>query len=107
MAKRGKIIIACAITGAIHTPTMSPYLPISLGEIATDAIEVAHAGVAILHLHAHGPENGRPDQASEGFSRFLPTVKLGKKAVINITTGGSPFMNVEERVRPAAEFKPE
>ena len=103
----GKVIITCAVTGAIHTPTMSPYLPITPDEIAADAIGAAEAGAAILHLHARNPENGRPDQTPEAFARFLPRVKQATDAAINITTGGSPYMKVEERVLPAATFKPE
>ncbi|KQT53744.1 3-keto-5-aminohexanoate cleavage protein [Aureimonas sp. Leaf454] len=103
----GKVIITCAVTGAIHTPTMSPYLPVTPEQIAADAIGAAEAGAAILHLHARNPENGKPDQSPEGFAKFLPTVKASTNAVINITTGGSPFMKVEERVAPAATFKPE
>lgn len=106
-APSGKVIITCAVTGAIHTPTMSPHLPITADEIATDAIGAAEAGAAILHLHARNPENGRPDQTPDAFARFLPRVKASTNAVINITTGGSPYMSVEERVRPAATFKPE
>ena len=103
----GKIIITCAVTGAIHTPTMSPNLPITPDEIATDAIGAAEAGAAILHLHARNPENGRPDQTPEGFAKFLPRIKASTDAVINITTGGSPFMRVEERVAPDKQFRPE
>ncbi|WP_371344943.1 3-keto-5-aminohexanoate cleavage protein [Ancylobacter sp. IITR112] len=103
----GKVIITCACTGAIHTPTMSPYLPITPEQITADAIGAAEAGAAILHLHARNPENGRPDQTPEAFARFLPQVKQGTNAVINITSGGSPYMKVEERVLPAATFKPE
>lgn len=103
----GKVIITCAVTGAIHTPTMSHYLPITPDEIAADAIGAAEAGAAILHLHARNPENGRPDQTPEAFARFLPRVKQATDAAINITTGGSPYMKVEERVLPAATFKPE
>ncbi|WP_294644268.1 3-keto-5-aminohexanoate cleavage protein [uncultured Aureimonas sp.] len=102
-----KVIITCAVTGAIHTPTMSPHLPITPDEIAADAIGAAEAGAAILHLHARNPENGRPDQTPEAFARFLPRVKQGTNAAINITTGGSPYMKVEERVLPAATFRPE
>lgn len=104
---RAKVIITCAITGAIHTPTMSPYLPITPDQIAAEAIAAAEAGAAILHLHARDPDTGRPDQTPEAFARFLPRVKQSTSAVINITTGGSPFMKVEERVRPAARFRPE
>ena len=106
-ALKGKVIITCAVTGAIHTPTMSPYLPITPDEIAREAIAAAEAGAAILHLHARNPENGQPDQTPEAFARFLPRIKPATKAAINITTGGSPYMKVEERVLPAATFKPE
>lgn len=102
-----KAIITCAITGAIHTPSMSPYLPISPEEIIDSALAAAEAGAAVLHLHARNPEDGRPDQTPEAFGRFLPQIKQATNAVINITTGGSPFMGVEERVKPAATFKPE
>jgi len=102
-----KVIITCAITGAIHTPTMTPYLPITPEHIAREAIAAAEAGAAILHLHARDPETGKPDQSPEAFARFLPQIKQGTNAVINITSGGSPGMMVEERVRPAAHFKPE
>ena len=103
----GKVIITAAVTGAIHTPTMSPYLPITPDQIAADAIGAAEAGAAILHLHARNPETGRPDQTPEAFARFLSRIKASAGAVINITTDGSPFMKVEERVLPAAQFKPE
>ena len=105
--QKGKVIITCAITGAIHTPTMSRYLPITPEEIARESIAAAGAGAAILHLHARNPETGQPDQTPEGFAKFLPRIKQATKAVVNITTGGSPFMKVEERVKPAATFKPE
>ncbi len=107
MDTSGKVIISCAITGAIHTPTMSPHLPITPGEIASSAIGAAEAGAAILHLHARDPENGRPDQSPAAFARFLPRIKAKTNAIVNITTGGSPHMRVEERVQPAAEFRPE
>ena len=102
-----KVIITCAVTGAIHTPSMSPYLPVTPDQIATEAIAAAEAGAAILHLHARDPETGKPDQTPEAFARFLPRIKQGTNAVINITSGGSPYMRVEERVLPAATFKPE
>ena len=107
MAPQNKIIITCAITGAIHTPTMSPYLPITPDEIANEAVAAAEAGAAILHLHARNPETGQPDQSPEAFAKFLPRIKQATNAAINLTTGGSPFMTVDERVRPAAVFKPE
>ncbi|WP_346898843.1 3-keto-5-aminohexanoate cleavage protein [uncultured Roseibium sp.] len=104
---KGKVIITCAITGSIHTPTMSPHLPITPEEIISEALAAAEAGAAILHLHARDPENGKPDQSPEGFARFLPRIKQSCNAALNITTGGSPFMKVEERALPAATFKPE
>ena len=103
----GKVIISCAVTGAIHTPSMSPHLPITPEEIITDSLAAAEAGAAILHLHARNPEDGRPDQTPEGFSPFLSRIKQSSDAVINITTGGSPYMTVAERVAPAANHKPE
>ncbi|WP_346907962.1 3-keto-5-aminohexanoate cleavage protein [uncultured Roseibium sp.] len=106
-ANKGKVIITCAITGSIHTPTMSPHLPITPDEIVSEALAAAEAGAAILHLHARDPENGKPDQSPEGFARFLPRIKQSCNAALNITTGGSPFMKVEERALPAATFKPE
>ena len=107
MAASRKVIITCAVTGAIHTPSMSPHLPITPDQITADAVGAAEAGAAIIHLHARDPENGKPDQTPEAFARFLPRVKQQTNAVINITSGGSPFMKVEERVKPAAHFKPE
>ena len=107
MARPQKVIISCAITGSIHTPSMSPYLPITPEQIIENSVGAAEAGAAILHLHARDPETGRPDQTPEAFARFLPEIKARTNAVINITTGGSPFMRVEERVKPAAVFQPE
>lgn len=107
MSNQGKVVITCAITGAIHTPTMTPHLPITPDQITAEAIAAAEAGAAILHLHARDPETGKPDQTPEAFGRFLPRIKQATKAAINITTGGSPYMKVEERVLPAARFKPE
>lgn len=86
---------------------MSPYLPVTPDEISTEAIAAAEAGAAILHLHARDPETGRPVQTAEAFGAFLPRIKQGTDAAINITTGGSPFMSVEERVQPAAHYQPE
>ena len=102
-----KVIITCAVTGAIHTPSMSPYLPVTPEEIADAAVGAAEAGAAIIHLHARDPETGKPDQTPQAFARFLPRIKQATKAVVNLTTGGAPFMTVEERIRPAATFKPE
>lgn len=107
MATRSKAIITCAPTGAIHTPSMSPHLPVTGDEIAAAAIEAAKAGAAILHLHARDPKDGRPSQDPELFRPFLAKIKAATNAVINITTGGSPHMSVEERMLPATTFKPE
>lgn len=107
MSSNNKIIISCAVTGAIHTPSMSPHLPITPEEIIADSLAAADAGAAILHLHARHPEDGRPDQTPEGFSSFLARIKQNSNAVINITTGGSPYMSVAERVAPAAYHQPE
>jgi uncharacterized protein (DUF849 family) len=102
-----KVIITCAVTGAIHTPSMSPYLPVTPEEIADAAVGAAEAGAAIVHLHARNPVDGRPDQSPEAFSTFLPQIKQRTGAVVNLTTGGGPGMLVAERVRPAAVYKPE
>ena len=107
MAERGKVIITCAVTGAIHTPSMSEHLPVTAEEIAESAIGAAEAGAAIVHLHARDPEDGRPDQTPEGFAPFLRTIRERSDCVVNITTGGAPTMSIEERVRPAATWKPE
>ena len=107
MASSRKAIITCAITGAIHTPSMSPYLPVSPQQIIDEALRAAEAGAAILHLHARDPETGKPDQTVEAFSRILPGVRKGCDAIVNITTGGSPFMSVAERVEPTRHFRPE
>lgn len=103
----GKVIITCAVTGAIHTPSMSPHLPVTANQITEQAVAAAEAGAAILHLHARNPDTGQPDQTPEGFAPFLPRIKQQTDAVINITTGGSPYMTVEERALPAATFQPE
>jgi uncharacterized protein (DUF849 family) len=107
MARSRKIIITCAVTGAIHTPSMSPYLPVTPEQIVNAAVGAAEAGAAIVHLHARDPETGRPDQSPEAFARILPRTRQRAGCVFNITTGGAPWMTVEERVRPAATFKPE
>jgi uncharacterized protein (DUF849 family) len=107
MAAGQKVVITCAVTGSIHTPTMSPHLPISPTDIADAAIGAAEAGAAIVHLHARDPKDGRPDQSPEAFAPFLRVIKQRSAVVVNITTGGAPTMTIEERVRPAATFKPE
>ncbi len=106
-APQKKVIITCAVTGAIHTPTMSPYLPITPDEIAEGAIGAAKAGAAIVHLHARMPGDGRPTQDPEVFKQFLPKIKAASDVVINLTTGGAPTMTVEERLQPALRLKPE
>ena len=107
MANTKKVVITCAVTGAIHTPSMSKYLPVTADEIAAAAIAAAQAGAAILHLHARDPQNGKPSQEPALFRPFLEQIKLNTDAIVNITTGGSPHMTVEERMRPAMTFKPE
>jgi uncharacterized protein (DUF849 family) len=102
-----KVIISCAITGSIHTPSMSPYLPVTSAEIAASALGAAEAGAAIVHLHARNPEDGRPDQSPQAFEPFLRVIKQSSNVVVNLTTGGSPYMSVEERVQPAAVWQPE
>ena len=102
-----KVIITCAVTGAVHTPSMSPWLPVTPDQIVDDALAAADAGAAILHLHARDPETGKPVQTPEAFARFLPRIKQQTNAIINLTTGASPFMSVTERVKPAELFKPE
>ena len=107
MATRRKVIITCAVTGAIHTPSMSPHLPVTAEEIGEAAVAAAQAGAAILHLHARDPADGRPSQDPQFFVPFLKHIRANTNAVINITTGGSPHMTVQERMRPAMLFKPE
>ncbi len=101
------VIITCAVTGAIHTPSMSPYLPVTAEEISESAIEASKAGAAILHLHARNPETGQPDQRPEAFEPFLAPIKKATDAVINLTSGGSPFMKIDERIQPSIRFRPE
>ena len=102
-----KIIVTCAITGGIHTPTLSPHLPYTPDQIAEQAIDAANAGAAILHLHARDPENGRPTGDPQVFGKFLPRIKEATDAVINLTTGGSPEMTPEDRLAAALKFSPE
>jgi uncharacterized protein (DUF849 family) len=102
-----KVIITCAITGSVHTPSMSPYLPKTPEEIASSAIQAARAGAAVVHLHARDPETGKPTQNPDIYSRFLPKIAAESDVVINITTGGSPILPLEERLAPAARFQPE
>ena len=102
-----KVIITCAVTGSIHTPSMSPYLPISPDEIAEAAIGAAKAGAAVVHLHAREPKDGRPTQDPKMFMQFLPKIKAASDVVINLTTGGAPTMSIEDRLQPALQLKPE
>jgi uncharacterized protein (DUF849 family) len=102
-----KVIITCAVTGAIHTPTMSPHLPIAPEEIAESAISAANAGAAIVHLHARSPHDGRPTQDPAVFKQFLPQIKAASDVVVNLTTGGAQTMTVEERLQPALQLRPE
>ena len=102
-----KIIISCAITGSIHTPSMSPYLPITGAEIAASAIGAAEAGAAILHLHARNPETGRPSALPEHWAGFLGAIRAGCDGVVNMTTGGSAVMTLEQRLAAPMRFQPE
>ncbi|XHS78022.1 3-keto-5-aminohexanoate cleavage protein [Burkholderiaceae bacterium UC74_6] len=102
-----KVIISCAVTGAVHTPTMSPYLPITPDQIAEQAIAAAEAGAAILHLHARDPRDGRPTPDPAVFDQFVPRIKAATDAVINITSGGSTRMTLEERLAYPLKAQPE
>lgn len=102
-----KVIITCAITGGIHTPTLSEALPYKPSDIAAQAIEAAEAGAAILHIHARDPETGAPTGSPDVYRQFLPIIKQGTDAVINLTTGGSPDMAPEDRLAGAQTFSPE
>lgn len=105
--KSDKVIISCAVTGSIHTPTMSPALPITPKEIAQQSLDAVQAGAAIVHLHARVPANGAPSGDPEIFAQFIPVIEQGCDAVINITTGGAPGMTVADRLRASVRFKPE
>ena len=107
MATKRKVIITCAVTGAIHTPSMSQYLPVTPQEIADAAIGAAEAGAAIVHLHARDPNTGKPDQSPEAFEPFLKVIKQRSDCVVNLTSGGAPWMKIEERIQPSVRFKPE
>ncbi|TYC60674.1 3-keto-5-aminohexanoate cleavage protein [Rhodobacterales bacterium] len=102
-----KIIITCAVTGSIHTPTMSPHLPVTAQEIADGAIGAADAGAAILHLHARDPQTGHPSARPEHFMGFLPVIKQATSAVVNISTGGSAIMTLDERLAAPEAAEPE
>jgi uncharacterized protein (DUF849 family) len=107
MATKRKVIITCAVTGAIHTPSMSPYLPVTPKQIEDAAVAAAEAGAAIVHLHARDPVNGSPTQDPRLFLEFAPAIARRCDVVINFTTGGAPTMLVEERLQPALQLKPE
>jgi 3,5-dioxohexanoate:acetyl-CoA acetone transferase len=102
-----KIIITCAVTGSIHTPSMSPYLPVTADEIAAQSVAAAEAGASILHLHARDPKDGRPSASVEHFMGFLPRIKQQSDAVINLTTGGSALMSLDERLAAPMQTEPE
>ena len=102
-----KVIITCAVTGSIYTPTMSPYLPVTGAEIADASIGAAEAGASIIHLHARDPENGRPSASTEHFMNFIPVIDQASDAVLNISTGGSSLMTLDQRLAPARHISPE
>jgi uncharacterized protein (DUF849 family) len=104
---RNKVIITCAITGSVHTPSMSPHLPVTPDQIAQSALDAAQAGAAIVHLHARKPDTGQPTQDPALYAQFLPRIKQASDVVINITTGGSPVLPLADRMAPALRFKPE
>jgi uncharacterized protein (DUF849 family) len=106
-AAQGKVIITCAVTGSIHTPSMSPHIPVTPAEIARAAIGAAQAGAAIVHLHARNPKDGSPSQDPALFHEFLPQIAVASDAVLNLTTGGASTMTIEERLQPALQLKPE
>lgn len=107
MSESRKVIITCAVTGSIHTPSMSPYLPVTPREIADAAVAAAEAGAAIVHLHARDPVDGSPTQDPKYFREFAPDIKRRSDVVINFTTGGAATMSIEERLQPALQLKPE
>jgi uncharacterized protein (DUF849 family) len=107
MAKRGKVIVSCAVTGSIHIPSQTPHLPITPAEIADNAVGAAEAGAAIVHLHARDPKTGRPTPDPEVFAQFVPEINARCDVVINITTGGGHGMTIEERTQAARTFQPE
>lgn len=107
MIPKNKVIITCAITGSIHTPSMSPFLPVTPEEIATAAIDAANAGASIVHLHARNSKDGSPTQDPAVFRQFVSKIKSESDVIVNLTTGGSPTMKVEDRLQPALQLKPE
>ncbi|CAM5776001.1 3-keto-5-aminohexanoate cleavage protein [Labrys miyagiensis] len=102
-----KVIISCAVTGSIHTPSMSPHLPVTPDEIAESAIAAAEAGAAVLHLHARDPETGAPTPDVAVFEQFVPRIRQATNAIVNITTGGSARMTIEERLKGPSTLRPE
>ena len=107
MKRADKVIITCAVTGSVHTPSMSPHLPITPDHIASEAIAAAAAGAAMIHLHARDPKTGKPDQTPARFLEILPRIKQQSDAILNITTGGGLGMTLEQRLAPALAFRPE
>lgn len=107
MKRTDKVIITCAVTGSIHTPSMTPHLPITADQIAAEAIAAVEAGAAMVHLHARNPETGQPSQDPELFRQFLPRIKQSTDAIVNITTGGGLGMSLADRLAPARMFRPE
>ena len=107
MARQNKTIITCAVTGAIHTPTMSDALPYTYNDIATQAVDAAEAGASILHLHARNPSDGSPSVKPDDFAPFLARIKQATDAVVNISTGGSLTLSIQDRIKPAKTFSPE
>lgn len=107
MRRASKVIVSCAVTGSIHTPSMSPHLPVTAADIAQQAIDAAHAGTAILHLHARETGTGRPTQDTEEYAKFLPVIRDGCDAIINITTGAGLGMTMDQRLAAATWAKPE
>jgi len=102
-----KILITCAVTGSIHTPSMSPHLPITAAQITDEAVAAADAGASILHLHARDPDDGRPTAKAAHFMAFLPRIKQASDAVLNITTGGSATMTLQDRLAAPLAAEPE
>ena len=107
MKRTDKVIITCAVTGSVHTPSMSPHLPITPRQIADESVAAAEAGAAMIHLHARDPLTGAPDQTPQRFMEFLPEIKERTRAIVNITTGGGLGMTLDQRLAPALAVKPE
>ena len=107
MSSARKVVITCAVTGASHAPSLSPDLPVTAGEIADAGIQAAEAGAAVIHLHARKPDTGEPSQDPALFEPFLKVIKQRCDVVLNLTTGGAPWMPIHERIRPAMQYKPE